>query len=438
MGAFTACGDDAIDPESDPPTWTDAPTEAISVGQGQTRSVPVTFEDPQGDEVTVTASTQSAGIDAEVVTEGDTTRLLVHANYDAASPASVDVVLSDGNEDTTVTVSLEVTPIRWVAEQEWSEPDGPEAREHGSVIVDADGAQAFLFGGSGYSPYLEPFNDAWRYDIASGAWTSITPSGDVPDPGGSRRVAQIPGTNVAYLFGGYGGTNGGTNFNDLHRVTMDGGELVFTEITQNNPPSRRALHAFAYDPGTERFVVFGGAGSALHDDTWIMTLDGDTANWTELTTEVAPSARYGFFAGMDVELGRLVIFSGAQGGNPINPAQDTWVLDMRAEPPTWELLLEGPDSGVPPGRRNGCAVFDPTGPRLFVFGGTADAMTTEPGLFVFDARPGKAAWKELALEAEPPVRSSGFGFYDAVGGRTLLGFGNTSSSVFTDWNMIGY
>lgn len=109
---------------------------------------------------------------------------------------------------------------------------------------------------------------------------------------------------------------------------------------------------------------------------------------------------------------------------------------MRADPPKWELLAEG--DTVPPGRRNGCTVFDPTGPRLFVFGGTADAMTTEPGLFAFDARPGKPAWAELALADEPTLRSSGIGFFDTSRGRTLLGFGNTSNAVFRDWGHLGY
>ena len=95
------------------------------------------------------------------------------------------------------------------------------------------------------------------------------------------------------------------------------------------------------------------------------------------TVALSPSPRYGFFYGVDQQLGQLFLFSGAQGTTTLDPAQDTWQLDMRADPPVWQKLLDGAADGVPPGRRNGCAVWDPSGPRLLVFGGTADAKTSE-------------------------------------------------------------
>ena len=231
-------------------------------------------------------------------------------------------------------------------------------------------------------------------------------------------------------------SDGADSFSDLYRVTVDGSELVFDLLEQTNEPPARALHGFAYDPGSERFALFGGAGSGLFDDTWTMTLEGDTAIWTEVDTDDAPKNRYGFFTGVDTERGRMIVFSGQITQTTF--ADDTWALDMRAEPPVWELVSEGGAAGEPPGRRNGCAVFDPAGERLFVFGGTSDGMTTEPGLFAFDARPGKQAWTQLDLDGQPDVRSSGFGFYDSAGDRTLLGFGNTATAVYRDWGIIGY
>jgi hypothetical protein len=76
------------------------------------------------------------------------------------------------------------------------------------------------------------------------------------------------------------------------------------------------------------------------------------------------------------------------------------------------------------GRRNGCGAFDPIGRRLFVFGGKADRRTSEPGLFAFDARPENPGWSRLEPPGAPPIRSSGFGFYDQAGDRIFLGFGN--------------
>jgi hypothetical protein len=42
------------------------------------------------------------------------------------------------------------------------------------------------------------------------------------------------------------------------------------------------------------------------------------------------------------------------------------------------------------------------------------------------------------MMGEPPLRSSGFGVYDEVGGRAWLGFGNSSSAVYRDLQAIGY
>ena len=65
-------------------------------------------------------------------------------------------------------------------------------------------------------------------------------------------------------------------------------------------------------------------------------------------------------------------------------------------------------------------------------------MTTAPGLWVFDARAGKESWTELPLMGEPPLRSSGFGFFDAATEQVWLGFGNSSTGVYPDLHALGY
>ena len=291
------------------PVWNDAPTAPVAIGQGQTIELSLNVEDPDGDTVTATAA-PPAGLEVETSTGASGSSVLtLHADYTLSGASSFDITFDDGRGGTaTTTVAVEIAPIRWLENPTWTEAEGPEAREHGSLIVDPDGTQTFLFGGSGYTPYLEPFDDAWRYDTAAGTWSAVTPAGDVPAPGGSRRVAHIPGQKVAYLFGGYGGNQGATTFGDLYRVTIEGQGLTFKLLSQTTPPPKRALHAFAYDPGTDRFVIFGGASTALLNDTWIGTLAGDNVTWEKLTTDPTPSKRYGFFSGFDAERGRLLVF----------------------------------------------------------------------------------------------------------------------------------
>ncbi len=429
--ACTATTDSTPDPESagKPPVWEDAPTMAVTVGEGQTITIPLSASDPDGGEVTVTA-TAPPGIDATVI-EGE---LSLHANYGAAS-APMTVLMTDEHGDATPTeISVQVAPIGWVDYRTWTMAEGPEEREHATVLFHEETGQAFVFGGSGYYPqFVQMLDDFWRYDIASGAWSRITPTGDIPPARGSQRFAGAWGSGQGMLFGGYGANN--ISSNDVYSVAVENGTLRFELLEPvAEKPFARALHAFVYDAVSDRYFTFGGTAGFIYGDTWMMEVVDGKAKWTELMMPGgAPTPRYGFFYGFDEVAGRMLLFSGAQaGGADILPAADIWALDVRSDPPAWIWLT---DQG-PEGRRNGCAIWDPSGPRLVVFGGTPDAMTSSPGLHLFDARPGFESWTTLPLANEPDVRSSGFGFFD--GNRVYLGFGNGDNGLYRDWGILGY
>lgn len=442
--ALTACGaspsttDSGATPPTDaaadaaanaPPRWTNAPA-TLSIGQGQHSTLTVALSDPENDAVTH-AVTAPPGLALAIDGEGAATRWNLSADYTLTGPQAVTIESTDARgARATHSVEVTVRPLSWLPRAQWGAAD-PQAREHAALMVDAEHNQLLMLGGSGYQPYGTPLGDAWRFDLVTSTWRPATVDGDVPAPAGSRRVAPMPDGRSALLFGGYGASNAANN--ELFRVTFREDGATVRRLEQRTPPSARSLHAFAYDPVSRRFAVFGGAGRlGPLGDTWIMTLDGDVASWTELATEDAPSPRYGFFSGFDAERGRLVVFSGAQGFNPLDPAADTWALDLRSDPPAWRRLASGDEPGSPPGRRNGVSVWDPTGPRLFVFGGTADARTSEPGLWAFDATPGAERWARVEREMAPPVRSSAFGVFDAARNRVVFGFGNTTSAVYRD------
>jgi hypothetical protein len=79
---------------------------------------------------------------------------------------------------------------------------------------------------------------------------------------------------------------------------------------------------------------------------------------------------------------------------------------------------------------------DPSGRRLFVYGGTSDGKTTEKGLYVLDLEPGHEAWTKLDLASPPPLRSSGFGFATPEGEVTCA-FGNNNTG-YSDVAFLGY
>ena len=431
------------------PVWDGAPT-SVAVYDGRLASVPIVIRasDPAMLTVTVTSDVASEVVPDEAPsTDGAWHGTLnIRPGYalkaDAPPPLTVDVVDSSG-QHVTHSLALEVHKLGWQKHVSWTAPSGPQAREHGVFLYDEGARAAYLFQGSGYNPQLKPLDDAWRLDVASGAWTAWTPTGDLPVAGGSRRAARIPGKNAYYVYGGYiGFDTTAKDDGDLYRVELADTAHTFTRLTSVGAGPARELHTVAYDAKGEQLVVFGGISTtptqAGLNDTWSVKIAGDTATWTAIKTAKSPSARYGSFSAFDEPSRRLVVWSGAQlsfdSSNPVDAAQDAWALDLAAAPPTWSKI--SPAGTAPKGRRNGCSMPDPAGRRLFVYGGTSDAMTSEPGLFVLDLEPGHEAWTKLDLANAPPIRSSGFGFA-TEDGQVTCAFGN-DTKLYDDVTFLGY
>ena len=378
--ALTACGDDST-PDTDagadvggsdvavPPTWPDAPS-ILELGEGER----INLTPPVGFALNVTSTAVEAAELDGVVT--------VFAPYGSTS-GEVTVGLSNSAGSIDVVIDVSVASVAWGEPLE-DEEVGPEAREHPALILDEARNRLIVIGGSGYRPYGTPLGDAWAIDLESGVWNELSVSGTLPALG-SMRVAR-DGATSALLFGGYGAS--GATSDQLTRVDFSADGLVATEVTQTGylSSAARALHAFFFDPETDTYWTFGGlVGSAPRGDVRRMVMVDEMAEWMFEETNEGPSGRYGFFWGFDEERGRLWVFSGAQGTGTVDPARDLWMLDVRTTPATWTRVLEGDE--LPVGRRNGVHAWDPRGPRLWVFGGTPDAMSSTPGLFALDLGP---------------------------------------------------
>lgn len=428
------------------PAWEGAPT-TLAVYDGRVATMPVAIR--AADPATLTVSATAEGLETEIVpadapaADGlwrGTLRVRPGYALPAGAGPVVTVEIADGaGGRLTHAITLDVHKLGWQRRLTW-DASGPQTREHGVFLYDRDARAAYLLQGSGYSPQFKPIEDSWRLDVASGAWSPWTPTGDVPVAGGSRRAANVPGTKKFYVYGGYIGFEAtAKDDGDLYLVDLADAAHTFTRLKNVGAGSARELHAVAYDAKADQLVVFGGIATkptqeAL-DDTWTVKIAGDTATWTQLGTSKAPTPRYGSFTAFDAETRRLVVWSGAQAPesqeNPVNPAQDGWALDLAASPPKWSKLA--PAGEAPSGRRNGCSMHDPAGRRLFVYGGTSDGRTGEKGL---DLEPGHEAWTKLELPGAPPLRSSGFGFATENGDVTCA-FGN-DSKTFADVTFLGY
>ncbi|MFI4896213.1 MAG: kelch repeat-containing protein [Phycisphaerales bacterium JB059] len=318
----------------------------------------------------------------------------------------------------------------WTTHVEWEEA-GPAPREHASVFIDKPRNRASVYAGSGYHPQLQPLADAWAFDLTDHTWTRLETRGDVPTPGGSKRVAQAGET--AYLFAGY--AEGFRCNNDLHRVTFTDDALVFQAIEQTNPPPARALHALAFDPETNTLATaLGVSHEGMRPGLWTATIDADTATWTRIESDTAPSPRFGFAFAADTNTGQLLVASGQlepTRESPLAMTDEVWSLDLRADPPAWtQIQLDAP----PEGRRNPCFAYDDANDRLAIWCGTADPRTNVEDHVILesDAKTRTSTTRDDDTGDTPPRRSSGFGFAHPRDASFWLGFGNSAAGAYQD------
>jgi hypothetical protein len=434
LGMHVACVSNETK-ESLPPaelaaTWLDAPRGAVPLKQGLSTTLQVRFDRgfaPVGVQVL-----EQEGIAATL--EDGNVRLF--ADYSVSGLHSATLMFRDArDQQVTRPIQVDVRELSWAGRVAWRN-EGPEAREHASLFVDAERRSAYLFQGSGYEPQGTPLRDAWRFDLETKTWSPWEPTGDVPEPGLSRRVAQS-GAGTYFMYGGSSTTKLDTNF---YRVDVRRADRNVSKLAQVRPPPGRTLHAMAYDAQIGVGVVFGGVDTETNTvlaDTWLFRVANDVVTWNALETETRPSGRYGAFFALDEVSKTFYLWSGGQvptTKSGVNPAQDLWALRYALQQPRWELVV--PSGELPKGRRNGCMMHDVASRRLMIFGGTATGRSSVPGLSILDLHSGIPTWT-TRTEPSPPLRSSGIGFFDQEGELGYCGFGNEFGS-YRDLNLVGH
>ncbi|MCA2980440.1 MAG: hypothetical protein INH41_04880 [Myxococcaceae bacterium] len=399
-----------------------APVAPVTLSQGASASITL---EPSRSDVQLSLFLLPDEVDAQL--EGAALR--VTASDRALGAGVLKLTMTCEGREALVEVPVTVTPrLRWGTPITWSQ--GPSAREHPALVIDPAAPDvAWLYGGLGFVPrQFTVMNDLWRLDLRTNAWSEVPTAGAPLVAGGRLATTREPG--VFLLFGGRDAADdiSASVYRLDTRTTPARFEVVATAGRQG-----ATLNAFAFDAARARWVSFGGFdGQAPSNQTHTLSLDG-APRWTSAASASAPSPRYGFFWAVDGE--RLLVASGAQApqpGNPINPANDTWALDLaRLE---WTRVEAG--SAQAPARRNGCGAFDPSTRRLFAWGGTADGATAVDALSVLTLGDAQPRWRTARPMGAAPVRASCTGVFDAARRRVLLGFGNTSAARYADLQVL--
>src|SRR5437016_1521503 len=180
---------------------------------------------------------------------------------------------------------------------------GPPPRAFAAMTYDTSDGYVVLFGGQGFGVLL---SDTWKF--SAGVWTNITSTS-----GPSRRVVSAmtydTGDSYAVLFGGceLADSSNGSCLSFLGD-TWKFQAGVWTNITSVGGPSRRLAMSLAYDAADSYVLLFGGAGVGnVLSDTW--KFQGGV--WTNITTVGGPSRRAaGASLAYDAVDGYSVLFGG--------------------------------------------------------------------------------------------------------------------------------
>jgi hypothetical protein len=193
--------------------------------------------------------------------------------------------------------------------------------------------QALLFGGLDLTAGVLN-NDTWIYDLRTDAWSRKTPAVS-PPPRTFSAMTYDEKSDRFILFGG-GGENSGLGDTWAYDMSAD----TWTNMKPTTSPPSRVYHAMAYEPVSNRIVLFGGVVEETADestnserplgDTWAYDPNGNV--WTQLSTSTAPSARGWHSMAYDAGSRKVILFGGGiKRGQPLG---DTWLFDSTTN--AWE------------------------------------------------------------------------------------------------------
>ncbi|MBX3463937.1 MAG: hypothetical protein KF830_12265 [Planctomycetes bacterium] len=183
------------------------------------------------------------------------------------------------------------------------------------------------------------------------AWTAVTSGGTSSTTVHQR--CDNPGAashDRLYVFGGCKGNNTSTTLNDLWAFDAAAGTFTLVHDGLASPaPHARGRAAIAWNPITNRLVVFGGDNRAtgplpadtLLNDTW--EWDPVTNTWTDVTPAAGnPTPRRWATMAHDPATGGMLLFGGDTGGGTVSG--ETWLFLGGV----WNLMVPGT---TPPARR---------------------------------------------------------------------------------------
>lgn len=308
---------------------------------------------------------------------------------------------------TNVTASVAPAPRNWVG-----------------MAYDSATGKVVLYGGYNAN-YGVLFEDTWVYH--GGGWSELVSTynhssvalSPHPNATSGLQMAYDPTLHGVLAFGGQA-AYGAAYYNDTW--LFKGGH--WHQLYPKDSPPARSQYAMAYDPHTQRMVLFGGwDGTTLLADTWVF----NGTNWAKAPTTVAPPARQ--FAALAYAAGlRSMVLVGGENGSRGIPG--TWAFNgtawsnlTRANTPAVRIFPYVTDLG------NGTPVLFGGQQPGIGNGNTIPSYNTTYEFF-------GGSWHLLTTNTPPIARNNGGFAYDAATHCVLLFGGRYTGGYLGDtWTL---
>jgi N-acetylneuraminic acid mutarotase len=296
-------------------------------------------------------------------------------------------------------------------------PDGPAPAGRGYHSAVWTGDAMLVFGGVGGR--FDLFEDLWSYDPRANAWTPIP----TPEPRPSGRFYQSaawdPVSERLLVFGGFDVAIG--LLEDFW--SYDPADNSWTQLLPNDrwPPSRLSA-SMVWDPRNQQLMLYGGGcGGCYRDDLWSYQPARDTWELRAMSAD-RPRARGGSGAVWDEARQQMLIFAGGESLN------DLW--SYRPDTNIWSRLT--PLVTVLPALASAQSVWDPVRSQMLLFGGDTGTADHGPVDVVRIYRPATHGWEEIPTNGGPRVRSGHTVVWDDETGQVLVYGGRRDDNTVSD------
>lgn len=302
----------------------------------------------------------------------------------------------------------------------------PPLRQHASAIYDTARERVILFGGDPGAPYL---NDVWALTLTgTPAWMQLSPAGTKPAGRTYANVILDPDRDRMVVYGGM--PTASTSVNDTWELSLTG-QTTWIQLAPAGPlPEAREGHTAINDQASARMIVFGGAASPERaSEVSALSLSGSPV-WSDVTPGGIPPRPRGYHSAIrDPLRGRMLMYGGWDGSDGID---EVWEMSLD-DSPTWTQLL--PTGDHPAGRGGHSAVYDPLRDRMLVFGGFMHFGRL--GDLWALSMAGPPAWTSLVpIGAGPEQRAGHAAVYDPLRDRMLVFGGFAGAVSFNDvWSL---